>query len=99
LEILRHFSDIGVKTTVFFGPIYPNVNLSDIQKYVEIFMENGASEIMFDKFNLKPGILKNLSKIIPQYESVIKNVDYYNNLFDEIKRVCSYKCVKVTSAF
>jgi len=99
LEVLKSFSDIGVKTTVFFGPIYPNVNLSDIQKYVEVFMENGTSEILFDKFNLKPGILENLSKTIPQYKSVIKNVDYYNKLYDEIKRVCSYKFVKATSAF
>ena len=45
LDALKKFSSEGIETSVFFGPIYPTVKISDISTIVDTFVEFGAKEI------------------------------------------------------
>jgi DNA repair photolyase len=84
---------------VFFGPVYPTIKVEDLEKIIDTFVENGAKEIMVDKFNLKPGIFQILEKKFPDNIDSIKNTFYFKQIFEEIKRICNKKNVKAISAF
>ena len=99
LDVLKQYSEVGVKASVFFGPIYPTVKISDVSTIIDTFIQFGAKEIMIDKLNLKPGIKENIVEVFPPYKNLIENASYYQKLFDEIIRVCKEKKVKAVSAF
>ncbi len=99
LNILEKLSNLGISTTVFFGPIYPSVKKTDIEKIIDTFKEYGAKEIMVDKLNFKPGIKDNVIKVFPPYKNLFENSFRYLELFDEIKRVSKLKNIKAVSAF
>ncbi|MGF3553856.1 MAG: radical SAM protein [Thermoplasmatota archaeon] len=99
LNAMKKFSDEKIKTTVFFGPVYPTIKVEDLEKIIDTFVENGAKEIMVDKFNLKPGIFQILEKKFPDNIDSIKNTFYFKQIFEEIKRICNKKNVKAISAF
>ena len=62
LDALRKYSDIGIQTSIFFGPIYPTISIEDIPDVINTFIESGISEIWTDSLNLKPGIWENIRK-------------------------------------
>lgn len=99
LDVLKNFSDIGVKTGIFFGPVYPTVKKEDIPKIIEIFMKSGVKEIMVDKFNLKPGIADRLKKSFPNHIGLILDQTRFNSLFQEIKELGEQRGLRVISAF
>ena len=99
LDALKQFSNEGIETSVFFGPIYLTVKTSDISTIIDNFIQFGATEIMIDKLNLKPGIKDNIVDVFPPYKELIENVSYHQKLFDEIMRVCKEKKVKAVLAF
>ena len=99
LNAMKKFSDEGIKTNVFFGPVYPTIKVEDLEEIVNTFIENGAKEIMVDKFNLKPGIFENIKKCnISNFER-IKDQIYFNEIFDEMKKYGKKKEIKIVSAF
>jgi DNA repair photolyase len=98
-DAMKKISDNGVKTSVFFGPIYPTIKKQDLSDIISTFLEFGAKEIMVDKFNLKPGILQALEEKIPENIDVIKNTYFFKEMYEEINRICSKKNVKAVSAF
>jgi DNA repair photolyase len=99
LDALENLSNAGIKTTVFFGPVYPTVTSKNIEKIIDKFIESGATEIMFDKLNLKPGIMGNLEKTTPSWNVLTKNSNHYHEIFSEIVNVCDKKDIKAVSAF
>jgi DNA repair photolyase len=99
LNTLQQFSDAGIETSVFFGPIYPTIKIDDIPNIVDTFVQYGATEIMVDKLNLKPGIKDNVVEVFPPYKNMTENDSYHQKLFDEIKRACKEKNVKAINAF
>ena len=99
LNAMKKCEESGIKTTVFFGPIYPNIKTSEISKMIDSFIRHGATEIMIDKLNLKPGIKKNVAEVFPPYQSLIEDSTYHLELFDEIMRVCKEKKLKAVLAF
>ncbi len=99
LSAMKTCSDAGIKTTVFFGPIYPTIKLDDIPGIIDTFTKYGAKEIMIDKFNLKPGIFENLEKCdIPNFE-IIKNESYFKEIFNELEKYEKERKIKIVSAF
>lgn len=56
LDAMTKLSDDGVKISVFFGPVYPTVSMSDIEKIVELFEKYDIEEIMIDALNIKHGM-------------------------------------------
>jgi len=60
LDILSIFSGIGIKTSVFLGPIFPTIKDEELIKTVDIFIDNNVKEIMIDNLHLKKGIWGNI---------------------------------------
>jgi len=99
LNALKKISDEGINTTIFFGPIYPTIKIEDLEKIVDVFYENGAKEIIVDKFNLKPGIFENLKKFnILNFER-IKDEPYFKEIFNEMKKYGKIRKIKIITAF
>ena len=99
LDAMKIFSDAGIKTSVFFGPIYPTIKKQDLPYMISTFVEFGAKEIMVDKFNLKPGILQVLEKKMPENVNKIKNAFFFKEMYGEINQICLKENVKAVSAF
>jgi DNA repair photolyase len=99
LAAMKTCSDASIKTTVFFGPVYPTIKLENLKKIINIFIENGAKEIMVDKFNLKPEIFEILERKFPNQKELIKDVSYFKQIFKETTRLCKEKNVKAVYAF
>jgi len=99
LNAMEKISNLGIKTSVFFGPIYPTIKREDIKDIIQTFKEYGVKEIMIDKFNLKKEIYDNLKKHGIGNVEKIKYGLYYNQISEEIFNICKEKKVKASSAF
>ncbi len=87
LNAMKKISKTGIKTSVFFGPIYPTIKKDDLPGIIDTFFEFGAKEIMVDKFNLKPGILQILEEKIPRNIGILKNTSYFKDIYSEIDQI------------
>ncbi|UCF50514.1 MAG: radical SAM protein [Thermoplasmatales archaeon] len=103
LDALKEISEIGIKTSVFFGPIYPTITPEILPNIVDIFEENGAKEIMFDKLNLKPGIIENVEKSIISdklFQEKFTNIQMIYRLQKEkLNEIGKRRKIKIVSAF
>ena len=99
LKILEIFSNMDIKTSVFFGPVYPTIKIEDLPNVIDLFTQHGAMEIMVDKLNLKPGILENLENFIPEQINKTKDVSYSKLLFNEMYKISKNKNIKIVPAF
>ncbi len=94
---LKKCSDRGIKTSIFFGPVYPTIKLEDLPIIIDAFIENGATEIMVDKLNLKPGIKENVEKILKS--DISKNIANYDLIKKNIFMIAKGKNIKIVNAF
>ena len=107
LNVLQQFSDAGVETSVFFGPIYPTIKLDDVSGIIDAFVQYGATEIMIDKLNLKPGIWKNIESTLDKNPNILdifskklfEDEDYFAKIRDNIKELGRRKNVHIINAF
>ena len=106
LKILKEFSEVGVKTSVFFGPIYPTLTSKNIEALFDVCEKYNVSEVMIDEFNLKPGIKENLSSYLKNskyfdiYEkNLFQEPNYYSNLKKLVKKIGADKNIKIRDAF
>jgi DNA repair photolyase len=97
LDALKMLSELGIKTSIFFGPVYPTIKIKDLPNILDVFIENGAKEIMVDKLNIKPGIRENVEKLLNLDISRYKvNYDLINKT---IFKICKEKNIKIINAF
>ena len=107
LDILRDYSNAGVKTSVFFGPIYPTISVNDVPEIIDTFIECKISEIMIDKLNLKPGIREAIEKSTSDnhrlheifLKNIQKNTQHYGQIRTKIMQVGKKRNVKIADAF
>jgi DNA repair photolyase len=107
LQAARASADAGVKTSVFFGPIYPTISLEEIPSILDTFRELGATEIWIDSLRLKPGIWGNIQKALKQNQemlqvfskNVFENKKYYLNIREEIQKRGKERNLKIVDAF
>ncbi len=107
LEVLKRYSDAGVRTSVFFGPVYPTVSQENVSHILDAFVEHGASEIWIDSLRLKPGIWDGIKKRISpfpeMYQTFSKHIFekkmYYQTIREEILKVGKQKNLKIIDAF
>jgi DNA repair photolyase len=107
LSALRTYADAGVKTSVFFGPVYPTTSLEEIASILDTFREAGATEIWIDMLRLKPGIWNNIQKGLIQNQEVFRvfsqhvfeNKNYYMNIREEIRKKGKERNLKILDAF
>ena len=107
LKGLQKFSETGVKTSVFFGPIYPTISLKQALNLIDLFVEHGASEIMIDSLHMKPGIENNIKKSLSTEPEILKffstdKIDLKNQYLKIKTSILNYgkeKNVKIVEAF
>jgi len=97
LNALKRFSDLGIKTSVFFGPIYPTIKTENLSNIIDVFIENGAKEIMIDKLNLKPGIKENVEKFLKF--NITRDLKNYEPLIKSLFQIAKEKKIKIVNAF
>jgi DNA repair photolyase len=103
INALEKVSEVGIKTSIFFGPIYPTISLEKLSKIIDIFKENGVKEIMIDKLNIKPGIKDNIEKLMKTNTQFIEKLSdiqtIYNMQKEELIKICNKRKIKITDAF
>jgi len=107
LHALKECSKAGIKTSVFFGPIYPTVSIDEIPDIIDTFIEYGASKIWIDSLNLKPGIWENVKQSISDdkkihivfSKNIFEDKECYKNLRMKIFRVGKEKNITIVDAF
>jgi DNA repair photolyase len=107
LAALRKLADAGVNTSVFFGPVYPTITITEIPHILDMFSEVGVSEVWIDKLNLKPGIWESIEKTICQNQqmhrvflkNLFENKVYYQNIREEFLQRGKERNLKIIDAF
>jgi DNA repair photolyase len=107
LDALKKLGDAGVNISVFFGPVYPTIEVKDIPHILDVFQASGVTELWIDTLNLKPGIWDNIQHTVMQdqrtYRLFVKNIleekDYYRILRDAILTSARERNIRVIDAF
>lgn len=107
LKVLQKFYKTGVKTSVFFGPIYPTISLKQALNLIDLFAEYGASEIMIDSLHMKPGIEHIIKESLSKRPDLLKSFskdktdlkNQYLKFIDPIIKHAKEKNVKIIEAF
>ena len=105
-QVLQKYAETGVKTSIFFGPIYPTVKQQEIHRILDEFSEAGVSEVMIDGFNLKLGIQENIKRSLQQNPYVLEtftenlnNNSYYKKIRNKLIEYGKDKNIKIIDAF
>ncbi len=107
LDAIKKLTENGIKTSVFFGPIYPSIKIQDINKIMNVFKESGASEVMIDKFNLRQDIkeyietkIKKDSDMLKLFsEKIFNRSEFYKKIRKNIFDVGNKNKIHVIDAF
>ena len=108
LRILEAFTDTSVKTSVFFGPIYPTITPDQIPEIIDAFLKTDVDEIMIDTLHLKQDIIPTLSRVFKKNKEfslclpLQKNTLIQQRFFDVRKCIYDYiknKDITVKDAF
>jgi DNA repair photolyase len=108
LEILKTFSKSHIKTSVFFGPIYPTITTNEITSILDVFIEYEIDEIMIDYLHLKEGILTTLKKTIQgnkdmeilfSDQQVKSQIKEFQKISKKIKKYLENTNIRVQEAF
>jgi len=107
LEVLKKYSDAGVKTSVFFGPVYPTITIKEIPSILDTFLKCGVQEIWIDLIRLKPGIWESMKNRLTSdpalYQifsrNVIQNKTYYQTIREEILQQGKQRNLTIIDAF
>jgi len=107
LDTVKKLNDYGIKTFIFFGPIYPTTKIENIQHIVKQFSDTGTNKIIVDSLHLKWGVWKNLKTNLSSHPTIFEsfqrnlfeNKDYYSTIFDEIEQQCKNYNLNFKKAF
>ncbi len=64
LRVLKTFGQTTVKTSVFFGPIYPMITADELPKILDKFIDTQVDEVMIDTLHVKPGLQQHLISVM-----------------------------------
>ncbi|RLF62009.1 MAG: hypothetical protein DRN16_02685, partial [Thermoplasmata archaeon] len=107
LLALKKLGDAGIRTYVFFGPIYPTIEMRDVPKIVRVFADCDVDYVMVDKFHFKKGVwdgIKNALARHPEMKNVFYKrffVDrrYYTRVFHMVEEECRRNNIGFEKAF
>lgn len=82
LQVLKAFAQTKVKTSVFFGPIYPMITVDALPGILDKFIDAEVDEVMIDTFHMKTGLQQYLTTILKEWPD-IKHFFSTENLTDQ----------------
>lgn len=102
IAALRECSKEGITTYAFLGPLYPTIGEDDLSDLIEDLKNAGASKIIADKLNLKPGVWNSVYNALGKDDSltgiwkqaVFGENDRYSMLFKHIAKICRNKGIE-----
>ncbi len=102
IDAVRKLSEEGIYTYIFFGPVFPDMEVDDVGRYVQTFIDAGAKEIMIDSLHLKPGVRESVLSALPEEKRMrfVSGLDgnYYAGILSEARKHCRGK-ITLTEAF
>jgi len=107
ISALQTCAAAGLKTAVFFGPVYPTTRIDEIPGFLDMITEVGVQELWIDNLHLKPGIWGHLSDALQQDPEVNRRfvdclqqpVEYYTYIRDEVLKQGKQRNLHVIDAF
>jgi len=102
IAAMEKCSENGITTYAFLGPLYPTVDEDGLTKLVEKVKDAGASKIMADRLNLRPGIWKTVHNSFGKdntFGNIWKQAVFGENkgyymLFNLLKKICREKGIE-----
>ena len=106
ISALRKLSESGIKTYAFLGPLYPTIRHENLNVLVEYIKSAGASKIMADRLNLKPGVWISMNKALEKniaQRNIWKETRFgegkgYEALFALLEKICCEKRIEFEMA-
>jgi DNA repair photolyase len=108
INILKTFANLKVKTSVFFGPIYPTIKSEEISDIIDVFLDCKVDEIMIDSLHFKKEIISSLKDIthsnkeFQRYQPNFHPISYnkqFNIIRNRIYEYVKEKDIVVKDAF
>lgn len=104
---LKKCADAGLKTAVFFGPVYPTTTIEEIPQILDMIQKAGTQELWIDSLRIKPGIWENIQKKLLQNPELLQTFsklmfdkkDYYKRIREEIQKKGKERELKIIDAF
>ncbi|MBC7081575.1 MAG: radical SAM protein [Thermoplasmatales archaeon] len=93
IEAIKKFSDEGIFTYIFFGPVFPFIREEEIEYCIEEFINAGAKEVIVDSLHIKQGMASEIEKIFPKID-----LQRYGEIFEKAKKFAKGK-IEVTKAW
>lgn len=107
-KALQEFSEKGIETWVFFGPVIPTLNdgEDDIRAVAKV-AELTGSELLYDKLNVKPFVMERLAPSLCELGADPERIEalsegswqYRRDLYKRIDSICRELGVKAKPAF
>jgi DNA repair photolyase len=105
--VLEEFSQQGVETWIFLGPIIPEVNDSreELARIIEPARRT-KSHVIYDKLNLRRGVLERLRPFLEEKglvqripKTVVRESDWWRQTSGMVENICRKLGVKCERAF
>ena len=101
LSALRKFSEAGIPTYVFLGPLLPYLSENGLEGLLDVLAES-ADRILIDRLNIKCGNLSPIRRALsehyphlrPMFESALPpNSEYYDILKKDVAAMCRKRAI------
>ncbi len=101
LETLKQFSEAGIQTFAFLGPLLPYISEEEMEVLLNILADR-VNRVIVDRLNIKAGNWKDIEEtmlrlrpeILPTFkEASRENSEYYERLRDKIKRLMTERAI------
>jgi len=92
LDALKKFSEIGIPTYVFVGPIIPSINdeEEDLRKLTQKLLDAEVDRVMFDHLNPRYGVTEQISRFLEHHfphllSGFLEKMRFSDEFYREIK--------------
>ena len=107
LEALKKFSDEGVQTYAFLGPMLPYLSEERLEELLNVLADR-VNRLLVDRLNIKCGNMPDIKGVLgnsypdlaPMFEAALKpDSNYYPDLKLKILRLCRKRSIPVEIIF
>ena len=107
LDAMRALHAAGISVYAFLGPIIPTVADRGLEELVDSIQDAGATTIMADRLNLRPGMkarmLARMERMDPssmaELSARIDDDRYYIDIIEHVKELCRERGLEYRDAF
>jgi DNA repair photolyase len=107
LKALKHFSDAGIPTYAFLGPLLPFLSEPDLEQLLNKLADR-VGRVLVDKLNIKAGNWKNIEgTLLAYYPEILddfkkaskKQSEYYDNLSIKVRMMLNERAIPFDMLF